>query len=182
MALSAPVSKLQDYRLPFEDEAFDVVIMCEVIEHLNFNPLPLLKEINRIGKQNSIFYLSQPNLACIGNRLRLLRGNSIQVSVESFFTQLDPSWPEIANGHWREYTKEDIQRILVPFGFRIEKQYYFSLGETLPTDSIRRRLSNLFYAMFPSLKENLTTIAVRADRTRIMFQIPSTVHPTLHQM
>src|SRR5262249_43301374 len=55
--------RLQDYVLPFEDESFDAVIMCEVLEHLNFNPLPLLKEINRVGAANSLFYLSLPNLA-----------------------------------------------------------------------------------------------------------------------
>jgi len=55
--------RLQDYILPFNDERFDVIIMCEVLEHLNFNPLPLLKEINRIGTPNSLFYLSLPNLA-----------------------------------------------------------------------------------------------------------------------
>lgn len=47
--------RLQDFVLPFEDEQFDVIIMCEVLEHLNFNPLPLLKEINRIGRLNLFF-------------------------------------------------------------------------------------------------------------------------------
>src|SRR5574338_1689212 len=42
--------RLEDFAMPFDDEEFDVVIMCEVLEHLNFNPLPLLKELNRIGK------------------------------------------------------------------------------------------------------------------------------------
>jgi 2-polyprenyl-3-methyl-5-hydroxy-6-metoxy-1,4-benzoquinol methylase len=174
--------RLQDYLLPFEDESFDVVIMCEVIEHLNFNPLPLLKEINRIGKQGSVFYLSQPNLAWIRNRLRLLLGRYIQIGVDSFYSQLNPSSPEIVNGHWREYTKEDISRMLEPLGYRIERQYYFNLGETMPVTNPRRVLSRLMYGMFPSFKENLTTIAVRAQRTRLNFQVPYTVHPTLRQI
>lgn len=174
--------KLQDYLLPFADERFDVVLMCEVIEHLNFNPLPLLKEINRVGKAGSVFYLSQPNLAQIRNRLRLLRGRSIQVDVPGFYKQLDPSVPEIVNGHWREYTKEDIRQLLEPLGYHIERQYYFSLGETLPVSNLRRAASRLGYTMFPSFKENLTTIAVRAERTRMTFQVPSTVHPTLRRI
>ncbi len=35
--------RLQDYLLPFSDERFDTIVMCEVLEHLNFNPLPLIK-------------------------------------------------------------------------------------------------------------------------------------------
>ena len=48
--------RLEEFVLPFDDNSFDVIIMCEVLEHLNFNPLPLLKEINRVGSLNSIFY------------------------------------------------------------------------------------------------------------------------------
>ncbi|MFT5441617.1 MAG: SAM-dependent methyltransferase, partial [Myxococcota bacterium] len=61
-------ARLEDFVLPFEDNRFDVVIMCEVLEHLNFNPLPLIKEINRVGANGSLFYLSLPNLAQLANR------------------------------------------------------------------------------------------------------------------
>ena len=64
--------RLENYVLPFESERFGVVIMCEVLEHLNFNPLPLLKEINRVGAAGSLFYLSLPNLAQYRNRVRFL--------------------------------------------------------------------------------------------------------------
>ena len=33
---------------PFEDDAFDVVLLCEVIEHLLMDPLAALREINRV--------------------------------------------------------------------------------------------------------------------------------------
>ena len=39
---------LRDYKLPFEDSSQDLVIACEVLEHLNFNPLPVIDEINRV--------------------------------------------------------------------------------------------------------------------------------------
>ena len=81
--------RLQNYLLPFESDSFDCVIMCEVLEHLNFNPLPLIKEINRISKIGSLFYLALPNLAQLHNRLKLLFGRSIHPPIRLYFDQLD---------------------------------------------------------------------------------------------
>jgi SAM-dependent methyltransferase len=175
-------ARLEDYVLPFEDESFDVIIMCEVLEHLNFNPLPLLKEINRIGSPNSIFYLSLPNAAQIRNRINALRGGAIGINVEEFFNQLDPRSSEIVNGHWREYTAPEIREILERLGYRIAKQYYFSLGETLRSSSLRHRVARMVYERLPQLKENQTTIAVKERRTDVKFRIPATVHKTLREL
>jgi len=46
--------------LPFAKNSFDCVIMCEVLEHLNFNPLSVLKEINRVIRPGGFFYLTVP--------------------------------------------------------------------------------------------------------------------------
>ena len=65
-----------------------MIIMCEVLEHLNFNPLPLLKEINRIGAPGSIFYVSMPNATSIYHRLAVVTGHAGGVQVSEFFEQL----------------------------------------------------------------------------------------------
>ncbi len=174
---------LEDYRLPFPDERFDTIIMCEVLEHLNFNPLPLIKEINRVGAPESLFYLSLPNLASIHNRLNLLRGRPPSiVSIQHFFDQLDRTKPEIANGHWREYTGPEVRELLERMGYRILRQYYFGLGETLDTLTLRNRLSSMLYRAFPALKENQTTLAIRQRRTEHVFSIPNTVHKSLETL
>jgi SAM-dependent methyltransferase len=174
--------RLEDYILPFNDDSFDVIIMCEVLEHLNFNPLPLLKEINRIGSPNSIFYLALPNAAQIYNRIKVIRGKALGLDIEEFFTQLDPQSSEIVNGHWREYTGPEVREILERLGYRIEKQYYFSLGETMQSSTLRHRAARIFYEQFPWLKENQTTIAVKEKRTDLKFRIPQTVHKTLREL
>lgn len=174
--------RLEEFVLPFEDESFDVIIMCEVLEHLNFNPLPLLKEINRIGSPNSIFYLSLPNVAQIRNRISALKGKALGISIAEFFTQLDPRSSEIVNGHWREYTAPEIREMLERLGYRIEKQYYFGLSETLPPSTLRRKISRPFYTKFPWFKENQTTIAIKEKRTELKFRIPATVHKTLREL
>ena len=171
--------RLQDSRLPFDDESFDVVIMCEVLEHLNFNPLPLLKEINRILAPGGIFYLSLPNYANIRNRVKVLKGGAPGIDVESFYEQLRPGGQEIVYGHWREYTAPEVRAMLEPLGFRIERQYYFGLSEVQRGGGIKKKLARAIYRRFPVLKENQTTIAVREKRTDLPFRIPATVHPEL---
>ena len=171
--------RLQDFRMPFEDESFDVVIMCEVLEHLNFNPLPLLKEINRILVPGGIFYLSLPNYANIRNRLKVLRGGAPGIDVDFFYEQLRPGGQMIVYGHWREYTGPEVRAMLEPLGFRIERQYYFGLSELQQGGGIKKKLARAVYRRFPALKENQTTIAVREKRTDLPFRIPATVHPEL---
>lgn len=174
--------RLEQYELPFDDEQFDVIIMCEVLEHLNFNPLPLLKEINRIGRSGSIFYLSMPNATHIFNRVHFARGKQTGLQIGEFFEQLDPANSLIANGHWREYTAEETREMLEPLGYRIADQYFFSIGETLPPKGLRSRVFRRVLKQWPQFKENQTTIAVRDRRTDLKFQIPATVHPTLREL
>lgn len=174
--------RLEEFVLPFNDDSFDVIIMCEVLEHLNFNPLPLLKEINRIGSLNSIFYLSLPNVAQIRNRIAAAKGKALGISVAEFFTQLDPRSSEIVNGHWREYTGPEIRDILERLGYRIEKQYYFGLNEVMQRSTLRRKASAVFYRKFPWFKENQTTIAIKESRTSLKFRIPATVHKTIREL
>jgi 2-polyprenyl-3-methyl-5-hydroxy-6-metoxy-1,4-benzoquinol methylase len=120
-------SNLRDHKLPFNDNEYDLVIMCEVLEHLNFNPLPALKEINRILKLNGLLYLSLPNIAQLGNRLKLLGGESIHNPIKDFFNQLDPNDNSIVGLHWREYTMNEIKEMLEKMDFKIIKQKYDSI-------------------------------------------------------
>ncbi len=53
--------------------------------------------------------------------------------------------------------------MLERLGYRIEKQCYFSLGETLPSTTLRSRVARLVYENMPWLKENQTTIAVKNE-------------------
>ncbi len=103
---------LKNYSLPYSDNVFDIVIMCEVLEHLNFNPLPIIKEINRIEKNNGIFYLSLPNIASLGNRIKLLRGKSIHNPIQYYFLELDPDARWVGAIHWREYTRAEVGKYL----------------------------------------------------------------------
>lgn len=47
-------------QLPFKDEAFDVVIMSDVLEHI-INPKNAIKEIDRVLSKGGFFLLTVPN-------------------------------------------------------------------------------------------------------------------------
>lgn len=52
---------LNKFHLPFKDNSFDVVMLVEVIEHVE-NPALLINEINRILKKKGILIMSTPNV------------------------------------------------------------------------------------------------------------------------
>jgi hypothetical protein len=109
-------------------------------------------------------------------------GRSIGDMVGRFFEQLNPESSEIVNDHWREYTALEVRQMLEPLGFHTAKHYYFSLGETQPATSLRKKLARMLYETFPAFKENQTILALREKRTDIAFRIPRTVHRTLEKL
>jgi len=115
---------LRDYHLPFDNEEYDAVIMCETLEHLNFNPLPVIQEINRILKSNGLLYLTLPNIASLRNRKALLSGNSIHNPIKDFFAQLNSNANMIVGLHWREYTTAEIKEMLEMMNFEVSYQNY----------------------------------------------------------
>jgi SAM-dependent methyltransferase len=52
-------AQLDIHALPFEDEAFDAVILSEVIEHV-VNPMQALLEIQRVLKKGGLLFLTWP--------------------------------------------------------------------------------------------------------------------------
>jgi SAM-dependent methyltransferase len=117
--VSYACANLRDRKLPYDSHSFDAVIICEVIEHLNFNPLPVLKEINRILKKGGYLYIGMPNQARIQNRLKLLMGRSINEPINNFLKRL------VVSLHWREYTLAETAEMLESMGFAASKKYFF---------------------------------------------------------
>ena len=98
-------------RLPYEDESFDVVLLCEVLEHFVNDPLHGLNEIWRVLKVGGTLILTTPNVACIEHIARLLAGHNI----------FDPYSGYGPNGrHNREYTVEEVEALLTHAGFAVE--------------------------------------------------------------
>ncbi|MBL9138404.1 MAG: class I SAM-dependent methyltransferase [Verrucomicrobiales bacterium] len=165
---------LRDYRQPFEDATFDAVVMCEVIEHLNFNPLPVLKELNRILRPDGVLYLAQPNLAWWSNRLRLLRGRSYRNPIDDYAKQLDRTANMIVALHWREHTAAETREMLGITGFEVVHSYFFDhvIDAVHP---LKRLALHCLYAFAPSMRPNQVAVAVRRQPCRQEFWISPSV-------
>jgi len=148
---------LRHFRLPYESNSLDLVIACEIIEHLNFNPLPVLKEINRVLKNDGYIYIGMPNQSSIVNRIKLFFGKSIHNPIEDFFKQLDRKDNMIVGLHWREYTLIEIIQMIEKMGFNTITKYYFIEKGHAKTGILKTLLKKIIYS-FPPFRPSQVVI------------------------
>lgn len=170
---------LRDYKMPFADAQFDLVIMCETLEHLNFNPVPMLYEVNRIEKVGGALYLSLPNIARWDSRKRLLFGQSIHNPISDFYSQYEQGSNMVVGLHWREYSIAEIKELVTRVNYQVIEQYFFEAVDVLPKPKLtpKRFIKKLIYfkrsckkwliQTIPSLKENQTTISRKISNTNV---------------
>ncbi len=106
---------VEQERFPFEDNSFDVVLFCEILEHLVRDPFAVLIEIKRVLRPTGALILTTPNVHRLENIARLLSGHNIY----------DPySGYGLYGRHNREYTSKELRSLLEHAGFSV--QTYFS--------------------------------------------------------
>jgi glycosyltransferase involved in cell wall biosynthesis/SAM-dependent methyltransferase len=96
---------------PYDDETFDVVLFCEIIEHLLSDPVHTLTEIRRVLKPTGVMVLTTPNAARLENVCKMVAG----VNIYDAYSGYGPY-----GRHNREYTKHDLFLLLAANGFQIE--------------------------------------------------------------
>lgn len=149
-SITAVALNLRTYPLPWEGEAFDVILAAEVLEHFNFNPVPLMLEFNRILKRQGAIYIATPNALWLPKRLRFLMGNSIHDPVNAFFVQLEASNGSIVGMHWREYTKAELRELLEKSGFFLVEHNFCRLAPVSSRlNTVRGIILQKIYQWFP---------------------------------
>lgn len=94
--------------IPYEDKFFDTVILGEVIEHVE-NPSHLLREANRILKDNGQIIITTPHASYYWDIIR------------NWFFSFVPSMDE--GEHLSNWNILDLQRLLKRNGFKIKRMY-----------------------------------------------------------
>lgn len=105
--------------IPLEDDSVDVIIACEIIEHLT-SPYAFMKEVRRVLKKDGMLILSMPNLCSLKNRLMVLLGmfpnNAAQADFYRYWMD-DNDLPQLA--HYSDYTFTVVTHALNKEGFYI---------------------------------------------------------------
>lgn len=134
--------------LPFEDCSFDLVMFCEVLEHIIDHPKHVFSEIHRILKSNGLMIMSTPNIAHIYNRITLLCGKNPQLLLWGLrHGKQDP------RGHFREYSMDELTYLLEDL-FTIEEAQFVNFTSKLGIVGERWKLKLLFipYSFLCALK------------------------------
>jgi SAM-dependent methyltransferase len=97
---------------PFADCSFDLVLFCEMIEHLQNDPVFALGEIWRVLKPDGTLILTTPNINKIQNIQKLLQGMNIYENYSIYGPY---------GRHNREYCMDELRRLLVYCNFRIKE-------------------------------------------------------------
>lgn len=95
-------------RYPYDDETFDMVVCCEMLEHLATDPSHLLAECHRVLKSGGLLFLTTPNVASWGNISSLTRGANIFHCYTA---------DGVYGRHNREYTAGEVKRLLEAHNF-----------------------------------------------------------------
>jgi len=66
---------LEQELIQVADETYDLVICCEVLEHLSLDPMFMLAELNRVLKPNGTIFLTTPNITSSRAIWNVLRGD-----------------------------------------------------------------------------------------------------------
>ena len=99
--------------LPAIDRSVDIVLCCELIEHLDGDVRHMLAEARRVVRDEGLLLLTTPNHASLAHRWALARGRSVYPALD------DPDYPFYAGAgvrnpmrHMREFTVGEIAALL----------------------------------------------------------------------
>jgi SAM-dependent methyltransferase len=128
---------------------YDIILFCEVIEHLHTSPLLVLQFLKSILKEGGLIIIQTPNAVSLHKRIKMVFGkNPYQLIAENVG---DPN-------HFREYTMDELTDYCLQVGYKIEEKSvnnYFDYGyrnHIYNSSEVtnRYRLINLFYKLLPS--------------------------------
>ncbi len=95
---------------PFKKKSYDLVLFCEIIEHLTVDPVHSLVQINRLLTDGGYLIITTPNVLRYENILKLIRGSNIYDHYSGYGAY---------GRHNREYTPAELRLLVESLGFRI---------------------------------------------------------------
>lgn len=107
------IDNLETDDLPFDNGTFDIVLWLATIEHLHNSPRRILDWMKKILKADGILIIDTPNVLELRKRIMFLFGKSFLPQIQFIFHS------DYHGDHHREYTKGDLEYVLIESGFKI---------------------------------------------------------------
>ncbi|CAN7245924.1 methyltransferase domain-containing protein [Trinickia sp. LjRoot230] len=118
---------IEEDSFPFDAASFDVVLFCEIIEHLLNDPCKVLREIKRVLRKGGSLILTTPNVDRIENVARLIVGSNIYDPYSGYGPY---------GRHNREYNKHELHTLLGYLGFTVEEIFTADVHENITSNFI----------------------------------------------
>lgn len=112
-------SNIEVEDIPF-GEPFQVILFCEVIEHLQNDPMQALLRIKRALAPGGTLVLSTPNVSRLENVARMICGANLYDPYSGYGPY---------GRHNREYNKHELHLLLAHCGFEIETMFSSDVHE-----------------------------------------------------
>lgn len=150
--------------LPVEDETFDYVLCCEVLEHMEQDPMFMLSEVNRVLKPGGTLILTTPNVVSS-------RGISAMLNNREPYFYMQYRKAGTVDRHNYEYSLATVSQVLKAAGFKGRgwTEDTFSTPELEPV----MRLRALGYEL-PHIGDNIFSVAKKVDS--VVDRYPSVIY------
>jgi len=135
-------------------EGHDLVLFCEMIEHLNRWPIAVLSDIYRLLRPEGILILTTVNFVRLTNRARMIAGKSPLIN--PFERTPDGS------NHVREYAVKELRQYLAKAGFTVLCSDLWSLHPK----GIMGTVADLIGVLFPSTRNYIAIVARKPTEDR----------------
>ena len=143
-----------DYSIPFPQDAFDIVIISGVIEHLHESPRDILNNAALHLKDGGLLCINMPNSVNLRKRMSVLFGRTNHVPIDQFFSSVG-RW----RGHVREYTLAETVYMCRAMRFEVLSATTYEGGayEKLKTPFLQLYL--LLSHIIPTVRSSLCVLA-----------------------
>jgi SAM-dependent methyltransferase len=111
---------IEEDTFPFESASLDIVLFCEIIEHLLNDPCRVIGEIKRVLRTNGTIVLTTPNVSRIENVARMIVGTNMYDPYSAYGPY---------GRHNREYNKHELHALLTHLGFTIDEMFTADVHE-----------------------------------------------------
>lgn len=141
-----------------DDNSMDVVLFCEILEHITFNPVAMWKAIHRVLRPGGSIFITTPNHYSYEKLFRSIRrlvtgwGNGITVS--------DILHKRTNAPHWKEYSKKELRQYfrLLSSDFSVKDQRYFSYFYEFQKLNWKGRLVHIRQIRLPIFREGFISV------------------------